>query len=82
MKRMTSDEKRVKALKSDYVLDTQAAAEYIGISASLLQQSRIKRGKKSRVTKMKSPNFVRLGRLVRYSIDDLDQWLSERRKHA
>jgi len=47
------------------------AAEYCGLSKSLLDKLRCKGG---------GPVFIRLGRSVVYSTDDLDAWLSANRE--
>ena len=50
-------------------VDVGGAAEYLRVSASFLNQLRVKGG---------GPRFVKCGRLVRYSLESLDQWMGER----
>jgi predicted DNA-binding transcriptional regulator AlpA len=50
------------------VLDDVQAGEYVGVSASTLRKWRI-RGV--------GPRWCKLGRMVRYRIADLDDWLIE-----
>lgn len=49
-------------------LNTESAANYLGVSASYLESCRVhpERG---------GPPYVRLGRIVRYLREDLDGWL-------
>jgi predicted DNA-binding transcriptional regulator AlpA len=51
-------------------LDTPAAALYLSLSASQLEQQR---------AAGKGPPFVRFGRSVRYRREDLDRWADARR---
>ena len=48
------------------VLDTEGAAEYLGVSRQLLELLRVGGG---------GPRFAKLGRLVRYRRAALDEWL-------
>ena len=50
-------------------LDTRAAARYLGISKSSLEKTRVFGG---------GPKYLKLQHLVRYRIQDLDAWMSER----
>ena len=50
------------------------AAQYINLSPSFLKSARLGR--------CDGPPFVRLGRAVRYLVDDLDAWLERRRVSA
>ena len=50
-------------------LDTTAAAARIGLSRSTLEKLRVYGG---------GPPYLKLGRLVRYRVTDLDAWLAER----
>lgn len=52
------------------VLDTEAAARYIGLAASTLE--------KARVSGALGLKHVKLGRAVRYRICDLDEFLANR----
>lgn len=48
------------------------ASQYIGMSRSFLRQARMEG---NRVNRTPAPNFIKIGRSVRYMIEDLDQWL-------
>ncbi len=50
-------------------LSTQDAARHLGLSKSTLEKTRLTGT---------GPRYLKLGRLVRYRIDDLEEWLSER----
>jgi len=52
-------------------LKAKQAAEYLGISVSLLEKMRF-RGD--------SPIYAKLGRAVVYEIGDLDNWVNERKR--
>lgn len=49
--------------------DTRAAASYLGMSKSTLEKTRVFGG---------GPKYLKLGHLVRYRQQDLDEWMSER----
>ena len=55
-------------------LNEQEASLYIGMSRSFLRQSRME-GNRSKRTP--APHFIKIGRSVRYMIEDLDQWLDQ-----
>lgn len=59
------------------VLSEQEAATYIGMSRSFLAQSRMDG---LRANRTPAPPFIRIGRSVRYLLDDLDGWLNQFRK--
>jgi predicted DNA-binding transcriptional regulator AlpA len=48
------------------------AAEYTGMSRSFLRQSRMDGIREGRTP---GPPFVKIGRAVRYLVEDLDAWL-------
>ena len=50
-------------------LDTRAAAQYLGMSKSTLEKTRVYGG---------GPKYLKLNHLVRYRPQDLDEWMSER----
>ena len=52
-------------------LRTPEAADYLGLSTSLLEKMRI-RGN--------GPRYAKLGRLVVYAISDLDAWVNEHKQ--
>jgi predicted DNA-binding transcriptional regulator AlpA len=56
-------------------------AEYIGMSRSFLRQSRMEGNRTNRTP---APSFIKIGRSVRYLIEDLDNWLDSfsRRSHV
>jgi hypothetical protein len=51
----------------------EAAAAYVGLSASTLNKLRVFGG---------GPAFLKLGRRVVYDARDLDQWLSDSRRQS
>ncbi len=53
------------------------AAAYISMSRSFLAQSRMT-GK--RTNRTNAPDFIKVGRTVRYLKDDLDRWLESQQK--
>ena len=53
-------------------LSETETAEYIGMSRSFLRQSRMEG---SRTNRTPAPRFIKIGRSVRYIIEDLDNWL-------
>ncbi|WP_196140628.1 AlpA family transcriptional regulator [Aliikangiella sp. G2MR2-5] len=50
------------------------ASQYIGMSRSYLRQSRMEGHRESRTP---APPFIKIGRSVRYLIEDLDNWLNQ-----
>jgi len=61
------------------VLTEREAASYISMSRSFLRQSRLK---VPRQNMSPGPTFVKLGRSVRYLIEDLDAWLMKYRENV
>ena len=63
---------------SEHIQNTQRAlseahaACYIGMSRSFLRQDRMNGIRENRTP---GPRFVRIGKRIRYLIDDLDEWL-------
>ena len=51
-------------------LDTPAAAEYLGLHPRTLDNWRSQR---------RGPCFVRVGRLIRYRVEDLEEYLASRK---
>jgi hypothetical protein len=49
------------------LFDTVAAARYVGLSKSTMEKARLYGG---------GPPYLKLGRLVRYRVVDLDEWLN------
>lgn len=61
-------------IRTKEVLDTDAAAAYLGVSKPLLELLRVQGG---------GPRYAKLGRLVRYRRDSLDDWLiAHERSHT
>jgi hypothetical protein len=54
-------------------LSVEAAARYVGVSASTLNKLRVFGG---------GPVFIKLGRRVVYDPTDLDSWLMARRRRS
>ena len=52
-------------------------AEYISMSRSYLRQSRMDGDRKNRTP---APPWLKIGRIVRYLKEDLDQWLLNHKK--
>ena len=48
------------------ILDTDQAAQYLGLAKSTVEKMRVYGG---------GPNFLKLNRSVRYRAEDLDDWL-------
>lgn len=63
-------------LPQSNLLDERAAAAYIGMSAAYLRADRY-RGHVGGNTP--GPAYLRLGRTIRYCLEDLDAWLAARR---
>lgn len=58
------------------VLTEIEAAKYIGMSQSFLNADRSNGPRKNRT---KGPAFIKIGRAVRYRINDLDEWIQQNR---
>lgn len=63
----------VPELQINQRMAVEAAAAYVGLSASTLNKLRVFGG---------GPAFIKLGRRVVYDARDLDQWLSDRRRQS
>jgi hypothetical protein len=55
--------------QSSTYTDTRGAGVYLKCSASYLEKSRVSGG---------GPRFIKIGKSVRYKIEDLDMWASGR----
>jgi predicted DNA-binding transcriptional regulator AlpA len=55
----------------------QQASAYIGMSRSYLRQARMDGKRENRKA---APRFIKIGRSVRYLIEDLDGWLDQFQK--
>ena len=53
------------------------AAIYIGMSRSFLARSRMDGHRQNHTP---GPDFIKIGRVVRYLRDDLDRWLNEQQR--
>jgi predicted DNA-binding transcriptional regulator AlpA len=58
--------------QSKRVLSEIETAQYIGMSRSYLRQARMEGNRDNRTP---APPFIKIGRSVRYVIEDLDCWL-------
>ena len=58
--------------KATNLMDIEQAAEYLGLSVGTLYQWR---------SQHKIP-YIKVGRRVKFKIEQLDQWLSERTVHV
>lgn len=58
----------------EHVFTEIEAARYIKMSRSFLSQDRMNGTREGRTI---GPDFIKLGRAVRYRKDDLDNWLSK-----
>ena len=63
-------------METSRVLIEKQAAWYIAMSVSFLRQSRMNGDRRNRTP---GPPFVRIGRSIRYRVEDLDRWLLEHR---
>ncbi len=59
------------------ILTEKEASEYIGMSRSFLRQDRMNGYRTNRTP---GPTFIKIGRAIRYSKSDLEQWLNLHRK--
>jgi predicted DNA-binding transcriptional regulator AlpA len=53
---------------------TKEAAIYICMSASWLQHGQVEGNREGRIS---HPPFIKIGRSIRYLIEDLDEWLDK-----
>jgi predicted DNA-binding transcriptional regulator AlpA len=66
---------KTQPIKRRLLTDPEAAA-YLGMSISFLRQGRME-GR--RANRSPGPPFIKLGKAIRYDIEDLDAWLSANR---
>lgn len=57
-------------------VDEKVAAKYIGMSVPFLRQSRMEDALETRTP---GPPYLKVGRAVRYLLEDLDAWLAAHR---
>ena len=55
------------------VLNEREAADYIGMSSSYLRHDRCHGATRGRTP---GPVFIKIGKVVRYQLKDLDDWLN------
>ena len=70
---MTAD----KTIITPRALSEKEASSYIGMSRSFLAQSRMDGQRENRTP---APPFIKIGRSVRYLLDDLNDWLDQFQK--
>ncbi len=68
---------RTSSSNSTRALTEIQAASYIGMSRSFLAQSRMDGHRENRTP---APPFIKIGRSVRYLLDDLNDWLDQFQK--
>lgn len=61
------------------LISEEQAATYLGMSRQFLRKSRMDG---NRANHTDAPPFVRIGRLIRYSVDDLDAWIDAHREEV
>lgn len=66
-----------KELLNKRVLKDKEASRYIGMSESWLRHGRIEGSRSDHIPR---PPFIKIGRSVRYLIEDLDAWLEQFQK--
>ena len=64
-------------MESKRALNEKEAAAYIGMSVSFLQKDRLADGRPR--GHAPGPRYIKIGRAVRYLVEDLDAWLDARR---
>jgi predicted DNA-binding transcriptional regulator AlpA len=63
----------VNGVKGPVLLDTDQAAKYTTLTRKTLERLRWAGG---------GPSFLKLSGLVRYTTEDLDQWINSRRRRS
>ncbi len=61
------------------LITEEQAATYLGVSRQFLRKSRIDG---NRVNHADAPPFIRAGRMIRYSVDDLEGWIAAHREEV
>jgi len=61
------------------LLTDPEAATYLGVSISFLRQGRME-GR--RATRSPGPPFIKMGKAIRYDLQDLDAWLAANRREV
>lgn len=65
-------------LKSQ-LLNEREAAKYLSVSRQFLRKSRMNG---TRLSHTPAPPYVKFGRSIRYSLDDLQAWIAEHRREV
>jgi len=68
----------IQPIKRRLLTDPEAAT-YLGVSLSFLRQGRME-GR--RANRSPGPPFIKLGKAIRYDIQDLDAWLAANRREV
>lgn len=59
------------------LLSEADTARYIGMSRAFLRKSRLDGTRRNHTP---GPPYIRIGRAIRYDLDDLNQWIAAHRK--
>lgn len=68
--------KQPNATPQTKLLREDAAAVYLDISVSFLRKGRMEGTRKG---KTPPPPFIKIGKAIRYRVEDLDSWLEQRK---
>ena len=63
-------------MQSKRLITDKQAARYLSMSESWLRQVRMEGNRKGR---MPGPPYIRIGRAIRYRLEELNRWLDEHR---
>lgn len=61
------------------LLSEADSAQYLGMSRAFLRKSRMDGTRRNRTP---GPPYIRIGRAIRYDLDDLNQWIAAHRKEV
>lgn len=61
------------------LVDEKTAARYIGFSCIFLRKSRSEGKREGHAD---APRFLRIGRSIRYAVEDLDAWIAAHRQET
>lgn len=78
MKQATPTKKKETSIKPRLLTDPEAAT-YLGVSLSFLRQGRMEGRRENRSP---GPPFIKMGKAIRYDLQDLDAWLSANRREV
>jgi len=76
MKKDIAPTRHPSKIERKFITEKEACI-YIGMSRPFLARSRVEGNRKGRTP---GPPYYKIGRAIRYSIDDLDFWLEEHRQ--